>query len=340
MRTRIYYFLVFLINSFPFVHLLKLVRPFFQNFLHKRSRLKAKNIFELSKNIPLGLFVLTTPELHKSNDWYGHATLLKKYAGLPNVYRIHAAIEHGPFFGNFIWPQDIENSLPAIITFSKTRAQILIKKTHKKIFSIGPYIHYANYYATKRRLATEKKKLGNNLLVFPVHSTNEVQREYDIDELCQEIKKVGKSFDTIRICLYWKDIKRGLVSIYEKYGFTCVTAGHVFDPVFLSRLKSMVYLSSATMSNSVGTQLGYSVFMKKPHYIFRQKVSFKGGEKDTSRALTAANTIQYKNLVRAFSKPNNNITSGQYVLANSFYGFDQIKTPKQLKRIFQEIEKL
>ena len=51
-----------------------------------------------------------------------------------------------------------------------------------------------------------------------------------------------------------------------------VTAGYIMDPLFLSRLKSIIQLSDLTMSNNVGTHLGYCIYLNKPHWIVRQKI--------------------------------------------------------------------
>lgn len=297
---------------------------------------------KLNNNLKISLpvFMLATPELQKSNDWYGHATALKKYAGIKNDYSLKAAIEHGPFFGDFIWPQDLQNPLPAIITFSKNRGKFLRKKTNKRISSIGPYIHYAQPSLTPKQFNKEKKRLGKNLLVFPVHSTSISPSDYDIENFCREIKRVAKNFDSVRVCLYWKDILHGKDEYFKKQGFGCATAGHIFDPMFLPRLKSIIELSSATMSNAFGSQLGYSVFMKKPHYLFVQKIKFSGNNLDVKRALYAAKTKEYRDMEKAFSKYSNNVTKKQYDLASSFFGFDQIKSPKQIKKIFEVCENL
>lgn len=308
------------------------------NLLEKTSTLKLSRRILSSKikgtkNIPLWKFMLMTPELHKSNDWYGHATILKKYAGINNDYAIKAAIEHGSFFGHFIWPQDLNQSLSSIITFSKKRAEFLRKKTHKEIFSIGPYIHYANQHLSKKKLQKEIKRLNKNLLVFPVHSTTISTQDYDIEEFCRAIKNAGKKFDSIRICLYWKDILDGKDKFYKKYGFEIVTAGHIFDPSFLPRLKSIIEVANQTMSNAVGTHLGYSVFMKKPVLIFRQKFKFPKNDVDAKRARVAMLTPEHKKLEYAFSKKTDRLTGQQYNLASSFFGFDQIKSKRALRRI-------
>lgn len=77
------------------------------------------------------------------------------------------------------------------------------------------------------------------------------------------------------IYLYWKDAVLGKDKEYMDNGFTIVTAGYQSDFRFLKRLKTFIKLSDFTMSNAVGTHVGYCVVLDKPHYIFSQKISYK-----------------------------------------------------------------
>jgi len=103
---------------------------------------------------------LVTPELHPSNDFYGFAALLKRYAGVLPEYQIKAVIEHGPTMGFGIWDVDVKSKLPAILPMSCYRVQFLKKKTAQAIIPIGPMITYAEHYLSNEELQKEKKGLG------------------------------------------------------------------------------------------------------------------------------------------------------------------------------------
>jgi hypothetical protein len=76
--------------------------------------------------------------------------------------------------------------------------------------------------------------------------------------------------------MYWKDILNGNHFPYREHGFQVVTAGHRSDSYFLSRLKDIIELSDYTMSNFVGTHIGYCISLGKPHYIIKQKYEIYG----------------------------------------------------------------
>ena len=60
--------------------------------------MKTDNIYELSKDRPL-----KSTEIFQPNDFYGHASIIKRYVKLPENYQIKAAIEHGAGIGGNIW---------------------------------------------------------------------------------------------------------------------------------------------------------------------------------------------------------------------------------------------
>ena len=307
-------------------------------FIVPRQRLKVTDIKNLSRHIPLPIYFFITPELHKSNDWYGNATILKDYSGVDSNYAIKSAVEHGSSPSGIIFEQDRFSKFPAIITYSKERAHFLSEATGKKVFSIGPYIYYAQDLLNDSEYETEKKRLGKNLLVFTAHSSVDVKSDYNINNYCKEVVKVSKKFDTVRVCLYWRDISYGVDKIYRKYGFECVTAGDIFDPLFLPRLKTIIKCSTSTMSNSISTHIGYCVLLNKPHYYFDQKIHFSGNTQIIQDSVDLKDTQATLAIKKLFGKYSDYVTDDQRKIIAPIWGFDQLKTPHEMKKIFNECE--
>ena len=164
-------------------------------------KLSLEKLYELAKDISQ-----LTSELHLSNDFYGNATVLKHFAEVPQNYQIKAAIEHGPFLEDFVWNVDIDAPVPAMIFPASARFAFLRKKTNKALFAIGHTLHYAPHHMDEVTLENERERLKKNLLVFPPHSTHHVNANYEIHKYCKMLETIGKDFNTIRVCLYWKDI--------------------------------------------------------------------------------------------------------------------------------------
>lgn len=318
----------------------KKIIVYYNNFLYYIHFLKNKSVNDVfDYKLILNNKYHKCSECYNGNFFYGNSCNLKNYAS----YRksIKACIEHGVYFGNYVNEKESSDSgLPAIITYSNNRKSHLRKVTNKPIFVIGPYIYYANSLYTNEEINKIKSKFGKTLLVFPSHSIDRVKAEFDIESFVKKIInfKDDKEFKTVLICLYWKDIELGRDKIYKDYGFTVVTAGYREDPDFLSRLKTFINISDYTISNNVGTHIGYCIALDKPHTIIEQKTEYCGvTSRDFEAAINSSvikSSLVEKNEVKnAFNIYNDFITDEQRVICNKYWGLDKVKNNQQLNFI-------
>lgn len=278
------------------------------------------------------------------NNYYGINRVLARYCGLKKLNdRLY--IEHGLVLGTMTY--DITNSSFAncVITFGQFRAsQIQLYRDYPAI-TIGPYIHYAKSLLNENSFHIEKNTLGRTLLVFPSHSIGALRKEFDVDGFIDEIDNLAKNFDSTVVCLYWKDVQLGRAEAYYKKGFKVVTAGHFNDIYFLGRLKAIISLADYTVSNEVGTHIGYCVYMNKPHYLISQKITYSPNAKQEDkfdrevnfRSLEEkASSEECKMLFRnAFGLYTSSITNEQKKLVNYFWGINEIKSTEELKKLLK-----
>jgi len=309
----------------------------YKNSIAKRADLPLTDIAPLSR--PISMFAPFTEEIHKPNDWYGHANNLKTYLGLPRSYQFKFIMEHGLYLNDQVEDLDIETDLPSMITYSTYRERIL-KKYRENVFSIGPFIHYAKSLLTEKEIIKEKMRLGKSVLFFPAHSTPVIGMEFDTAKLCRQIKKISKGFDNVRICLYWKDILLGRQRIYADFGFECVTAGHMLDPLFLPRLKSLILTSNFTASNIISSHVGFCVYLGKPHVVLEEKLNMKTTQFWKKRITDGFESEGYLEVLEEFTKLNYKISKKQTELMEKYWGTDKVRTKAQLKRIIDISEKI
>lgn len=282
---------------------------------------------------------------YRGNNFYGIEFVIKRYARIKSP--IPACIEHGVYFGSYVNECEVnESGLPIVVTMSDNRRDHIRKKYDKPVLSVGPYISYAVPMLDKDVIFENKKKLGRTLLVFPVHSTEFVNAQYESMLFIDEIKKIKKiyEFNTVFICLYFKDILNGSYKIYEKQGFKIITAGYRENKYFLDRLRTYIELSDMTMSNAVGTHIGYAISLNKGHYLYNQQCDYKEtGIIDNGLALAEAlyddNMIEKNELKRAFSVYSEIISKEQRDVVNKYWGLSLKKTPEQLYEIFTNFSK-
>ena len=189
-------------------------------------------------------------------------------------------LEHGLHFGEtidsvlgmgYINRPFIRN----VYTFSAVRKKTIehacqeLGIKNRKVYAVGPYIKAVNNFYSIDQLSRIKNKYGRILLVYPVHSTRDNAKDYDIVEFIEKINEIKSHFQSVFVCMYWQDIYSypQYIDAYLKQGFIIVSNGHSSDPMFLSRQKDLIMLSDMMMTNSVGTHIGYSICLDRPVYM-------------------------------------------------------------------------
>ena len=312
----------------------------------ERECLKFTDVEKLSQDLNTDYNELIYGESGLSR--YSMNRILKNYAGMEKNFKIHAFFEHGIVIIDLVDEAfRVHEYLPSIVP-SQYRYNILKKQPNfKGAYTIGQFIHYANSLLTKDQIAEEKERLGKNLLVFPSHSIAGMIKQFDYEGFCNQIKEVAKDYDSVRICTYYMDVRLKHHLPYEREGFEIVTAGHFNDYNFLPRLKSIIQTSDMTMSNDIGSHLGYCIYLNKPHFLASSDVKFSN-QKEHNHAIAyqMGQVVKEKNkkseniakIKDLFSTYDDKITTDQYELISYLWGFDCIKTPDELKKIFLELD--
>lgn len=300
--------------------------------------MKKDDLYALAKDRPL-----ESSEIYTPNDYYGHATVLKKYAGLPPRYSLKCSIEHGPSVDHHVWDNDLNAPLPGMIIFAKRRLPLLRARTNKALFAVGPIIQYSDLALSEEELASERRRLKKNLLVFPAHSTHWANSQYDVDSFCKQILSYAKDFDSVRVCLGWKDALRGMDKPFSRYGFECVTAGHMFDPLFHSRFKTMVTLAHAVFSNDMGSHIGYCIMHDKPVWIIPSQVEWNTNIKQIQEFYERHKEGVDRSRERIYSifgERCDEITAEQREFVNKYWGADIRYSKDEMRIVFETLEEM
>ena len=183
-------------------------------------------------------------------------------------------------------------------------------------------------------------------MVFPTHSVDRVETEFDYDEFINEIKmfKEKYNFKTVLVSLYYRDIKLGKNKIYEDNGFIVVSNGLKEDNDFLLRQKTFIKLSDYTISNSVGTHIGYSVALGIPHTIIKQKMEYKSDSKfdvkDVPNLYLESSILQKKEVEECFLTYSDEISKEQLQVCDKYWGLSNYKTKEQMLELLTFLAEL
>lgn len=274
------------------------------------------------------------------NAMYGVEGVLKRYAGLPATYAAKCIIEHGCYCGDEYWHKDVFAPFPVVFTFSE-RSHVYRQFSSKLAFAIGPHICYARGILSPQTIALEKKKLGRTLLYFSSHSTPHAARDTFSKSPYQQARVFAEAngYDTVLTCLYWLDITRGEAEDFPP-GEHLLTAGHIYDPLFLDRLRSMFDLADGVCS-PFGTQLFYARALGKELFFVPNwsECALPQNRAISCDYLSRLNNIRYFH--DCFARPGRiEQDSNQMRFIDEFCGCSCVRTPQELLDIFQTAEEL
>lgn len=268
---------------------------------------------------------------------YGIAYQLKKFAELDEKIILNkCTIEHG-FQFKTVAQYEVSHHIPYILTSGPFREEVIKELTDIVPLAIGPYIAYAEDYRTEEYIQHMKEKNGRTLLVMPCHSTEIEHVKYDIEQFIQQIEILRRQFETVIICLYFEDIRRGMWKPYKKRGYQIVSAGIRVNPYFLSRIKHIMRLSDAVLLNNITTGIAFAMYMNLPIRIVRQQIDF-----DLSRCdgvYEVENGDEQERLYSLFGRKEFVITEEQREFGNYFFGLEKVKTKKEMRELLLSLSR-
>lgn len=275
-------------------------------------------------------------DIYWENLYYGNSNILKSFCDFERINYIH--IEHAAYLDSYAAEyNDNEGLYPAIITTGDYRKDCISKATTKDIIKIGPYIHYASNFYTDEFIIFIKKLFKKTLLVFPTHSISTKSMSYQVEDFIQYIKKIAKenNFNTILICMYFCDINQGRELQYIDNNFNIVSCGTGNAFTFMNKLKTLMNLSDYTLSNGIGSYIGYSIYLNKPFHLYKQHLEFKdlGINKNNILEAVLLDNENTDQMYRLFSTYCKEITVEQYECCNKYWGFNYIKDKEEMKFI-------
>lgn len=275
-----------------------------------------------------------------NNEWYyrdlawesrnfGHINEIFSFAGISLEKSIYLPnIEHGVNFMGTYWDR------PASITvFGSKRQQHLQERLPgKPIFTIGPPIAYARPFYTREQQAEIKRQWGRTLLVFSAHSYESATCHFDGAAYAKEVfERYGGAFKSIVACVFYSDLFGPFAKAMEALGARIVCAGFRFDRCFIRRLRSLLELSDGVVTNGLGTQIGYALYLNKPVEILPEQVDYQL----YTNSFTQRQLLDYGAFVAAFSPQGFQISPQQRALAEEWWGFSHIRSKAELAALVE-----
>lgn len=312
----------------------------FQKEIYRRSQLPFNDTNDLSQPIPDEWFYASTLDSSEAL-YYGALQVMLDYSGISSltIPPVNLGVQHGYVFEICDWEKSKLEKRNLV--WSKKLVDMYHQHTdNPDIYAVGAAFFYAKSLLDNNQLDAERKRLGKNLLAFPMHSQTHVDTNYDPQKFLKILTEERKRFDTVRVCMYWKDILRGGHKVYEDAGFECVCNGHLFDPNFLCRQKSLFELADATISNGVGSHIGYSLYMSKPHLLIDDEYEYVNSQKggDAEDLTDVSKKDNFQRVKNAFlNNVDYKITQQQRDVIDEFWGISDMKTTEEMKNLLLKL---
>jgi hypothetical protein len=271
---------------------------------------------------------LQTKEIFPGNAFYGIDSILKLYAGLPLDYALKVIMPHGINHSpDHLWESERVISVPVILYYPPYRKQIYTKKTNKRLVpSASPYL----YVIELMKQSPQPERRGT--IFFPSHSTHHLNVDMDFNELAEGLTGLPQKYHPVTVCIYWKDCILGHHLPFRERGFDVVSAGHMYDPLFLFRLYHLLSMHTYAASNSIGSNLYYSVKSGCSFFYFLDEIEIQHRGDMVRLQQDRANPPEKDLLLlrQLFKEPHPASTPEQLKLVDYYLGTEYLKSPRAL----------
>lgn len=279
---------------------------------------------------------LCTEENFKPNAFYGVGYVLRKYAELCENHPLCAIVPHGIVFDrNYLWQAERLARVPVVFNYMRHRDEVYKARTSKYVVpSASPFLYAAALEAD------DAPVVRSGTIFFPAHSSHRLTVLVDYGAVADRLLALGEEFKPITVCIYWKDYLLGAHQPFLDKGIRVVSAGHIYDKVFLHRLYHLLRTHSYASSNVPGSHIFYSLAAgcayfhltgREPEY----ETVGSGGEKDRS---DMGNTS--REMCDLFPTPTDLSGREQRALYDQLMGEPNMQTPVDLRKQMLFAERL
>ncbi|MDO8881025.1 MAG: hypothetical protein Q7W44_09565 [Coriobacteriia bacterium] len=276
-------------------------------------------------------------ELFLPNEYYGIASILKRYAGYPQQRPVKAVVPHG-IYQNDHELADFERKagLAAALVYPQYRLGLYRDRGRMlEVPSAAPFVY------AERLMSAHPPRSG--ALFFPAHSLPGLTVEMDLEAAADALDALPEAMKPLTVIVYWHDYLLGRHRPFADRGYRIVSAGHIYDSEFLPRLcyllKSHVYV----ISNAVGSHVFYALQAGCTVRLVEMPYRRSGSEADLrlkAPTLTDARRAAVDEIAALFSQQVATPTQAQRRAADFYLGIEHALAPSEMKDLLQWLDRL
>jgi hypothetical protein len=291
--------------------------------------------------------------VYAANDFYGSERILRRAASWERP--IKAIVPHGVPLNPFHVPTEIvEFPVPHLLAYSWLSHPWGEAAGKHVELSAAPFVYSVDRVDPVPEPA---RRPGGppRLLYFPAHSTVAVlSAPTPSDALSRLERHRADGWDTT-VCVYWRDLEIGRADPFERLGFRVATCGHRTDPLFTSRLVSLLSESTLVAGDHFGSHMLYAAYLGRPYISLGEPLHAREGQTFLEHMdrfaepgevrfrtdLPGAVRDAYTDLDVAYSvtEPADARAPEQHELARQFLGADNLRSRESLRSILRDAER-
>lgn len=242
-----------------------------------------------------------------TSEVYSFGKHIRDYGFYPKALPLMCYCDHGAGDA-LVYEHELNNDASCMFTFSHKKCDDYKKVSNKPCYKvIAPFVWY------RRENEIEQLATAKGTIVFPVHTTPEIDLLSSVEEYIEELKKLPEDFHPICVCLHMHDINKGEHKIFLEHGFPVYTAGNAFDCRFAERFYNILKNFKYSMSDIIGSNTFYSVEMGIPFSIYgKEPLLMNNGDSNLDKGEYKYNESEsYKESHTMFAGLNKEITKEQ-----------------------------
>lgn len=213
-------------------------------------------------------FPRVSPIAFWETETYSFGKTYRTWLRWPWFLPLPMIADHGVQFKRAFSRRELTSGARTYLTWSSWR------QTHET--SGRPTVvripHPWTIYRKNQGLSPKQDATGT--LVFISHTMQNAKRtDFDFRDYMESLRKLPEKFHPMTICIQMHDVRKGLHSELEQFGFPIVTAGNASSPLFVDRFYDLIYRHKYATSNVSGSQQFYCEEAGVPYFLFGKENS-------------------------------------------------------------------
>lgn len=210
---------------------------------HRRA--EQENLEILTADRPL-----RTREIFTPNAFYGADAVVKRWARLPQRYRLKIALPHGVAFKMAFY--DRREHVPVLTYQWDLHREVL------RLVGVTGWLEPMAAPFVYASLMTPDRPERDGTIAF-LSRVGSGASAAELERRADELQGLDRALQPVSVCLRWDDVVAGNHLPFARAGVRVVSAGHRSDPDFLYRLVYLFRCHRYLITNGIGSHLFYGI---------------------------------------------------------------------------------